>query len=122
MTLEERRIIWNKRKEERRQAKLRKLAGKALIVLSLIICVNIVFLVFYKPAKAKEEKTYYKYYTSYEIKPGDTLSSIADRFMEGYSSKSEYITELKETNKIHNQDKITAGKIIHVPYYSTVIQ
>ena len=122
MTLEERRIIWNKRKEERRKAKLRKLYTKGVLVLSLIACVNIVFLVFFKPAQAKEEKAYYKYYTSYEVQPGDTLNSIADQFMEWYSSKRDYIDELKQTNCIHNQDKIRAGQIIHVPYLSTEIK
>ncbi len=122
MTLEERRIIWNKRKEARRKQQIRKIGYLSALIVLPILCIVMSVLIFSKTAKAKEDKTYYKYYTSYEIKPGDTLYAIAEQYMEGYSSKEEYVRELKQTNGIRNIDSIRAGQIIHVPYYSTVFQ
>lgn len=122
MTLDERRKVWKARKEYRRQQKLRKIGFFAILGSLPVICIVSFVLIFSSTSRAKEDKTYYKYYTSYEVKPGDTLCSIAEQYMYGYSSKEEYIKELKTTNSIHNADKIKAGQIIHVPYYSTVFQ
>ena len=122
MTLEERRAKWEARKKARRAAKLRKYAFIAAMVVLPLMIAGIVLIVSSNKAEAKEDKVYYKYYTAYEIQPGDTLGSIAEQYMEGFSSKEEYVAELKETNCIRNADKIKAGQIIHVPYYSTVFQ
>lgn len=60
----------------------------------------------------------YKYFTSYEIKPGDTLTSIAEEYTANTQvSTAEYIKELKHNNKL-TSDNITAGKNIIVSYYS----
>lgn len=60
----------------------------------------------------------YKYYTSYEIQPGDTLSSIAEEYItEGQTSVSEYVSEVKKINHL-SSDKITSGKNIIIMYYS----
>ena len=122
MTLQERRAKWELRKKARRAARIRKFAIISAMIALPVLIVTIFILGFSNKAEAKEDKVYYKYYTSYEIKPGDTLCSIADNFMEGYDSKDEYIKELKLTNNIHNADNIRSGQIIHVPYYSTVFQ
>lgn len=122
MRLEGRRKIWKERKEARRKAKVRKFLTCSALVIIPVVSIIMTVLIFSNTAKAKEEKTLYKYYTSYEIKPGDTLYTIADQYMEGYDSKEEYVRELKLTNGIHNADKIRAGQLIHVPYYSDVFQ
>ena len=60
----------------------------------------------------------YKYYTSYEIQPGDTLTYIAEKYTaDTQVSVSEYIEELKQNNHL-TSDKITSGKNIIIAYYS----
>ena len=122
MTLEERRVIWNKRKAERRNRLIKKIAWKAGVVLVVITGILIGIVLFSNSAKAKEEKVYYKYYTSIEVMPGDTLTSIAKEHLEGYDSVSEYIGEVKYMNSLRNADSIRAGQILHIPYYSTEIK
>ena len=122
MTLEERRVIWNKRKIEKGNRMIKKLAWKVGVVVLLAVGILVGILVFSNSAKAKEEKVYYKYYTAIEVMPGDTLSSIAKDHLEGYDSVSEYIEEVKYMNSIRNANSIRAGQIIHIPYYSTEIK
>ena len=122
MTLEERRVIWNKRKIEKRNRMIKKLAWKVGVVVLLAVGILVGILVFSNSAKAKEEKVYYKYYTAIEVMPGDTLTSIAKDHLEGYDSVSEYIEEVKYMNSIRNANSIRAGQIIHIPYYSTEIK
>ena len=60
----------------------------------------------------------YKYYTSYEIQPGDTLTSIAATYTKDtLVSPTEYIEEVMQNNHL-DSDKITAGKSIIIAYYS----
>lgn len=60
----------------------------------------------------------YKYYTSYEIQPGDTLTSIAQRYtVNSDVSISEYIREVKKNNNLVS-DRITSGNYIVISYYS----
>lgn len=122
MTLEERKVIWNKRKEEKRKRMIRRITWKAGVVLLLIVGIVIGIFAFSNSAKAKEEKTYYKYSTSIEVMPGDTLTSIAKDHLEGYDSVSEYIEEVRFMNRLSNVDSIRAGQILHIPYYSTEIK
>lgn len=60
----------------------------------------------------------HKYYKSVQISSGDTLWGIAADYMtEEYSSVDDYIREVKYINGIQN-DQITNGSSIVVPYYS----
>ena len=60
----------------------------------------------------------YKYYTSYEVQPGDTLTSIAEKYIaDTQISKSEYIEEVKKNNQL-TSDKITSGHHLIIAYYS----
>ena len=83
----------------------------AMAVLTTVRIVNVDAMSDGKPAQ-------YKYYTSYEIQPGDTLSSIAESYItEEQISVSEYISEVKKINQL-SSDKITSGKHIIILYYS----
>ena len=69
--------------------------------------------------EAEEERNPQKFYTSIEIKPGDSLWSIACRYSDGhYSSIQKYIEELKQINNL-SSDTIHAFEYLLVPYYST---
>ncbi len=60
----------------------------------------------------------YKHYTSYEICPGDSLTSIAKEYTSGTSIPvDEYIDELVKNNQL-TSDKIISGEKLIVAYYS----
>ena len=74
-------------------------------------------------AQKKADSNSYKYYTSVEVKPGDTLTSIAKKYITPeYASVSEYVDEICKYNHIGSGDKIHAGKYISVMYYSDEIK
>ena len=84
----------------------------------LIICFLTIG-VLHSSAEAEQEHKF-KYYTSVVIEEGDTLWSIADQYMDrSVQGKIAYIDEVKSINHIHDGDRITAGQMIIVPYYST---
>jgi hypothetical protein len=62
----------------------------------------------------------YKYYTSYEVKSGDTLWSIAKEYSGNgaYDTVTSYIDEVCSINHLPS-DRIYAGNEICIPYYST---
>lgn len=69
-------------------------------------------------SEAAQEQPSFKYYTSIQIQPGDTLWSIAsDHMSPEYGSVQEYIEEVKFLNQI-GPDDIHAGQFLTVPYYS----
>ncbi|MBR4580597.1 MAG: LysM peptidoglycan-binding domain-containing protein [Lachnospiraceae bacterium] len=122
MTLEERRLNWNKRKIERRNKAIRKYSVRFLLVISFLLTVaNIIFFIS-KPVNAKEEKPMIKYYTSIEVKQGETLTSIAKDHLIGYSSVSDYIDEVKFMNSLKDVDDIRTGQKLYIPYYSTEVK
>ncbi len=60
----------------------------------------------------------YKYYTSYEIQPGDTLISIAEKYsVNGNISVRDYISEVKRDNYLKS-DRIISGNHLIISYYS----
>lgn len=83
----------------------------ALIIFSSVKLVSV-------NAMSDGDYSKYKYYTSYEIRPGDTLTSIAEKYTANTQiSICEYIDEVKKNNKLKS-DRITSGKHIIIAYYS----
>ena len=59
----------------------------------------------------------YKYYTSYQIEPGDTLTSIAQKYtINSDVSVQDYIDEVKDMNGLLD-DSIHDGQYLMIPYY-----
>lgn len=59
-----------------------------------------------------------RYYTSIEIKNGDTLWKIAGTYRKGSGMNTkEYIRELKQMNRLLSDD-IQAGEFLTIVYYS----
>jgi len=90
--------------------------GLSLFVILLVILINI------KPVKSQTiEVVVYKYYTSYEVREGDTLTSISQKFCDEYwrGTRQDWIEEVCFTNHIDNPDILWEGGYIIVPYYST---
>ena len=97
----------------------RKLVVVSGLTLCLIILLVITFGSFLSKAQDNEDEViYYKYYTSIEIQPGDTLWDLADEYLENYESKEVYIKEVSQLNSIKN-GKIISGQNLIMPYYST---
>lgn len=70
-------------------------------------------------ANTKKSNDFFKYYTSIEIQPGDTITGIAKKYeIEKYDDLQTFIKEVQEMNHLDG-DKISAGAYITVPYYST---
>lgn len=67
---------------------------------------------------AQRDKERIKLITSVEVRKGDTLWSIASRYItDEYRSINEYIYEIKTSNSLA-EDNIHAGNFIIVPYYT----
>ena len=68
-----------------------------------------------------DDTVYYKYTAMYRVNAGDTLTSIAEQYMDDvhYSSVSEYVSEVRQMNQMYFSDKIKAGELISICYYST---
>lgn len=98
------------------------LTKKVLLTGSLVVVLAMVILTSVKltnvDAKSSGKEPLYKYYKSYEIQPGDTLTSIAETYTANTQiSVKEYIEEVRENNHLY-KDTIVSGKKIIVAYYS----
>lgn len=119
MRLEERRVIWNRKKAAHRKAVIKKMIwGLAF----LIIIVSAVCLIFGKTVKAEKqgEERMCKYYTSSVIDNDDTLWDLASEYSLGYHDYNEYIEEVAFINHIDDINDIRCGQTIIIPYYTYV--
>lgn len=116
-----RKNIENTNRKNIKKARVAQLK-KRLLISGLIITVMLFAILtldnFVNVSATNDKENLYKYYTSYEIQPGDTLTSIAQKYtVNSDVSVSEYIDELKKDNRLAT-DKITSGKYLVVSYYS----
>ena len=101
----------NNRSGNRRTVMFSAVLAPLMICLLLVMSLGI-------SSKANNEHNVYKYYTSVEVASGDTLWTIADKYMgEGCFDKQEYINEVMNLNHMYS-DNITAGEYLVVPYYT----
>lgn len=90
------------------------IAGIIIISLAILLGSSISAL-----ASAKEQEPLHKYYKSIQVKNGDTLWTIADRFTaDGTLTKKKFIQEVCELNHL-STDQIHSGESIVVVYYAT---
>ena len=110
-----------KRKSKRARIKRTKLVVERLlltvcIIALLAICSSAILT---KATTSDEaEKFYYKYYTQIEIQEGDSLWSIAGKYMKNgpYDSRKEFMEEIAELNQL-TSTKIIKGQNLIVPYF-----
>ena len=114
----ERRIRKNK---ARRQREMQKNIILIIMTFCLIITASLSMNSFF--SNASDSNTSYKYYKSITIENGDTLWSIAQEYMDDkyYDSINEYINEIKRMNTLNNDD-ITYGQHLIVPYYEETLK
>ncbi len=97
----------------------RRFGAVLVFTVCLAVTLAVIFGSFLSRAKAREPETaYYKYYTSVEIQPGDTLWTLADCYLENYESKELYIDEVIRLNSLADNGKIISGQNLILPYYS----
>ena len=71
-------------------------------------------------SEAENSKEIYKYYTSIQVESGDTLWSIADKYVTSeYSDRNTYMKELVSLNNLPDST-IHAGQYLTVSYYSDI--
>ena len=88
------------------------LAVAVLLLVSLFL-----FGMLVRADDAEEEPFLYKYYTSVQIRPGDTLWDIASEYCRDPGQIRKYMKELKRINHL-GSDEIHAGRYLTVVYYS----
>lgn len=90
----------------------------SFIIFAAVTLITFKITGFISNAKGNEH-SYYKYYTSVTIMPGDSLYSLADTHMDKNFKSAEYfIEEVKIVNGL-DDDSLTAGMNLIIPYYST---
>lgn len=99
---------------------MERLAQRIMViaVLAVTACALIGFGSFLGSSTQASDDTNYKYYTSVEVKNGDTLWDIAsEHITEEYKSLQEYVIEVKALNGLQS-DSIKSGQSLVIPYYS----
>ena len=100
----------------RKEAAQKRIAVLFCSIIAVIMFCSIVFGTINTQAAPAE--TTYKYYTSIQIKSGDTLWGIADEYITAeYTDMNAYIEEVCSINHI-SEDEIHAGQYIVIPYYA----
>jgi hypothetical protein len=113
----DRRSLRNKR---HREQVLRKKLAMAIIGTVLVIVMSVTLGSLLVSAEGTDTARSYKYYTSIEVKYGETLWSIAEEYSDPahYASIEDYIREVKKINSLKDDELIIAGRYIVVPYYA----
>lgn len=109
----------NHQRKLRRQREVRRtciLAGIA-IVLALIFALS--YHAILSHANSEIGDIAYKYFTSVQVEPGDTLWKLAGQYAdrEHYASREQYIAEVMAMNHLADE-AISAGSYLILPYYS----
>lgn len=91
----------------------------AVLTVILILTLSIGGFAIGSQAQDKDEVILYKYYTSIEVKYGETLYDIAETYFceDKYDNYKHYISEVMYINGIYNEE-VSPGTYLVVPYYS----
>jgi len=89
------------------------------LALAVVICMILICAVSYSSIKV-QANTGFKYYTGITVESGETLWSIADRYIDYnyYEDKASYIAEVENINHLDADDILLTGQFLVVPYYS----
>ena len=97
------------------------IAAALMIVVITVISGTFAIRSHAESVNAESDTVYYRYTAMYRVCAGDTLTSIAEQYMDDihYDSVSDYVKELRQMNGMYNDDKLKSGELIAVTYYST---
>lgn len=103
----------------RRVRQLRRRIMTAFVALVLSLTIGILGCSFFSKAQSEDAVVEYKYFTSIQVKAGDTLYSIAQEYADShYASVYDYMEEICLTNHLLDE-KINTGDYLIIPYYCT---
>lgn len=101
-----------------RRERIRKCVA-ALLAVSATVCMILICSVSYR-AISSNANDGFKYYTSITVGVGESLWDLAGEYMDGvhYDSRKSYIEEVCSINHLADENDITAGQLLILPYYS----
>ncbi|MCC8081307.1 MAG: LysM peptidoglycan-binding domain-containing protein [Lachnospiraceae bacterium] len=104
-----------KKNERKRRILLQSLVLFAGIAVAVILFLSIGNHLHSHQVQASDPYTEVTYYQSVYVQSGDSLWTIADRYMSDGEDKNDYIDEIRQINHITGSH-LTAGSYIIVPY------
>ena len=107
------------RRAQKVQMEKRLIVVIGIIVISLGILLGSSISAF---ASAREKARIHKYYTSIQLRQGDSLWELAGEYASTDQSEQEFIGEVCEVNGISESNILHSGQYLVVPYYSDVEQ
>lgn len=117
--MEEKQRMQHMSNHRRRVRQLRRRVFATALTLGISLIMGILGCSILSEAQTDDTEISYKYFMSIQVKPGDTLLSIAGVYAdEHYESVYAYMEEVCLTNHLLDE-KICAGDYLIVPYYST---
>ena len=113
------RDLRNYRRKRKRQREVRRIFVLAGIAVVLVLGFARSYHALLSRANTEIENISYKYFTSIQVEPGDTLWSLADKYadQEHYASRDQYIAEVMAMNHMSG-DELSTGSYLILPYYS----
>lgn len=103
------------RRAQKVQMEKRLIVVISIIVVSLGILLGSSISAF---ASAREKAPLHKYYTSVQLRQGDSLWKLAGEYASTDQSEQEFIDEVCEVNGISESNTLHSGQYLVVPYYS----
>lgn len=91
----------------------------ALLAVCATVCMILICSVSYRAINSNASDGF-KYYTGVTVEAGESLWDLAEEYMDGvhYDSRESYIAEVCSINHLADEDDITAGQLLILPYYS----
>ena len=121
----ERRREYDREREKRRAARVRRLKRERLrklvtaaTVSAAVLCMVVLCAASYDAIDTRANDGF-KYYTDITVEPGQSLWEIAGSRMDAhYADRDSYIAEVCSINHLEDEDAVYAGQRLIIPYYS----
>ncbi|SEK34199.1 MULTISPECIES: LysM peptidoglycan-binding domain-containing protein [unclassified Butyrivibrio] len=111
--------------KKRREIQLRRRVVTFCVSVSVIIFLALILSFSFKSdASSSDDHQQYRYYSSVSIASGDSVYSIAEKYMDDlhYRDINELAHDIASINRISTNTDLVAGSKIFVPYYDDFIK
>lgn len=114
--------IRNNRIRRRRELRRRKRAGILLLFMTILF-LSTFFSLKIRAEGNEHDEAFSKYYTSIQVKAGDTLWLYAQQYgnRQYYENSREYVDEVMLINSLQD-DTIITGQYLILPYYRSACE
>lgn len=91
----------------------------AMFAVCATVCMILICSVSYR-ALSSSANDGFKYFTGVTVEVGESLWDLAGEYMDSahYDSRESYIAEVCSINHLDDENAITAGQLLILPYYS----